>query len=211
MNFDKVNVKALAAEFFGTFVLTGAVLASLNGVTAVPTPVLAGVVLSLFVLSVGSVSGTHINPAVTLGLWSVKKVDTATAISYIVSQVAGALLAAAVMQTLIGDAFTNSGIAWFSGFDWSTMLAEALGMGVFTFGIAGAIHNKFEGMTQAWLIGLSLTVGIVFAATIGNGVLNPAVAAGIESLDWSYLVGPILGSIIGFNVYQFMITEKGKL
>lgn len=211
MDFSKVNVRALLAEFVGTFVLAGAVLASINGTIAVPTPLIAGITLSLFVLSVGNVSGTHINPAVTLGLWSVKKIDSASAMGYIVAQVAGALLAGAVMEMLVGDAFKNVGADWFGDLDWSALSAEAIGMGVFTFGIAGAVHNKLEGMSAAWLVGMSLFLGVVFAATVSNGVLNPAVAAGIESLDWSHFIGPIVGSVVGFNLFQALITEKGKL
>lgn len=211
MDFSKVNVRALLAEFVGTFGLAGAVLASLNGAIAVPTAVIAGLTLSLFVLSVGNVSGTHINPAVTLGLWSVKKIDNATAVGYIVSQAAGALLAGVAIQTLMGDSYINAGVDWFSDMNWQAFSAEALGMGVFAFGIAGAVHNKLDGMSAAWLVGFSLFIGIVFAATVSNGVLNPAVAAGIESLDWAHLLGPIVGSVIGFNVYQALITEKGTL
>jgi len=164
------------------------------------------------VLSVGNVSGTHINPAVTIGLWSVRKIDSGSAIGYIFAQVAGALAAGVVIQTLIGDTFESVGLAWFDGFDGKIMAAEALGMGVFTFGIAGAVHNKLEGMSAAWLVGLSLFIGVTFAATIaGGGVLNPAVAAGIESLSWSHIIGPIIGSVLGFNLYQATVAAKGKL
>lgn len=211
MDFSKVNVRALLAEFVGTFGLTAAVLASINGSIAVPTALIAGITLSLFVLSVGNVSGSHINPAVTIGMWSVKKIDTPDALGYLVAQVAGALLAGAVMQTLLGEAYANAAVDWFSEFDWSVFSAEALGAGVFTFGIAGAVHHGLKDMSAAWLVGLSLFIGIVFAATVSNGVLNPAVAAGIESLDWSHLLGPIVGSVVGFNVYQALITEKGRL
>lgn len=66
------DLNAMAAEFVGTFALAGAVLASLNAVAGGPfetmaTPLIAAVTLGLFVMSVGSISGTHINPAVTLG------------------------------------------------------------------------------------------------------------------------------------------------
>ena len=211
MDFSKVNVRALLAEFVGTFGLAGAVLASLNGTIAVPTALVAGITLSLFVLSVGQVSGSHLNPAVTAGMWSVRKIDTPTAVGYLVAQFAGALLAGVVMQTLLDEAYVNLGVDWFNDFDWTVMAAEAIGMGVFAFGVAGAVHNRLEGMSSAWLVGLSLTVGILFAATVSNGVINPAVAAGIESLDWSHLVGPVVGSVVGFNVYAALITDKGRL
>lgn len=210
MDFSKVKVNALLAEFIGTFGLAGAVLASINGNIAVPTPVIAGLVLSLFVLSIGKISGTHINPAVTLGLWSVKKVDSATAVGYIVAQVAGALGAALLMDLLIeGDVIKAAGGA--GAFDWKVLLAEALGMAVFTFGIAGAVHNKLEDLHAAWLIGFSLFIGISFAAVVSNGVLNPAVAAAIDSLNWAYILGPVVGSVVGMNLYKYAVAAKGKL
>lgn len=209
MDFSKIKTNALLAELIGTFGLAGAVLASINGMIAVPTAVIAGLTLSLFVLSVGKISGCHINPAVTMGLWSVKKINSATAISYIVAQVTGALAALATMEWLVaGDAKTAGGAG---AFDWKVLLAEAIGMAVFTFGIAGAVHNKLEDISAAWLIGFSLFIGISFAAVASNGVLNPAVAAAIDSLSWAYILGPVIGSIIGMNLYQYAVAAKGKL
>ena len=81
------------AEYFGTLTLTLIVILSLAGIFPVATPVLAAITLGLFVYSVGHISGTHINPAVTIGLWSIKKIDASDALSYIMVQVFGAITA----------------------------------------------------------------------------------------------------------------------
>lgn len=62
--------KKLLAEGFGTFILTLTAMFSILGSFDVPTPVLVGLTLMLFVYTIGSLSGAHLNPAVTVGLWS---------------------------------------------------------------------------------------------------------------------------------------------
>ncbi len=94
MSVNNISKGALIAEFIGTFGLALAVLVSLNGyLPLVPTAVVAGATLVLFVLTIGAISGSHINPAVTIGLLSVKKIELSEAFGYIVAQIAGALTA----------------------------------------------------------------------------------------------------------------------
>jgi hypothetical protein len=83
--------KALVAELVGTFGLTLAVLISINNPDfPVSTPVIAGVTLGLFVYTIGGISGCHINPAVTLGLASIGKIELPSALGYLVAQFVGA-------------------------------------------------------------------------------------------------------------------------
>ena len=95
--------------------------------------------------------------------------------------------------------------------DYPTFFAEFLGAGVFTFGIAAATHQKMKGVDAALTVGGSLLLGILFASVISNGVLNPAVATSISSLNWAYVLGPALGAIIGMNVYALTFGKKGKI
>lgn len=209
MDFSTIKRGPIVAECIGTFTLAFAVLASIWGVIPmVPTPVVAGLTLALFVLSVGKISGTHINPAVTIGLYSLKKIDSATAVSYLIAQLTGALLAMVVLSTFLEGELTAQVDAVA---DYKTFFAEFLGAFIFTFGIASAIHQKLEGINAALLIGGSLTLGIICASLGSNGVLNPAVATAISSLSWSYVLGPILGSVIGMNVYAAAFGKKGRI
>ena len=85
-------MKKYLAELLGTFTLTLAVLTSLALVTGVPGPLLAGLTLGLFVYTVGSISGAHLNPAITIGLWSVHKISGSEATRYILIQFLGGLI-----------------------------------------------------------------------------------------------------------------------
>ena len=77
-------MKKYIAEGLGAGTLTLVVALSLAGIFPVSTPVLAGLVLGLFVYTIGYISGSHINPAVTLGVWSLNKISGKDALGYII-------------------------------------------------------------------------------------------------------------------------------
>ncbi len=209
MSTKKLSKGALIAEFIGTFGLALAILASVNGyLDPVPTAVVAGATLGLFVLTIGKISGCHINPAVTLGLLSVKKIDLSNALAYIAAQVAGALTAFVTMTLLLDGGLTAQVSALG---DYRVFFGELLGAMIFGFGIAAAVKSGYEGINQALAIGGSLALGALFASIVSNGILNPAVAISLESVSWSYILGPIVGMIIGMNIYAYSFGEKGKL
>lgn len=192
-------MKKYIAEGLGTFALTLVVALSLIGKFPIPTPILAGLTLGLFVYSIGHISGTHLNPAVTLGAWSIKKIDGTNALFYIVAQFIGASIALAITSATIGMPNLNA-----TGFT-TTMLAEILGTFFFTFGIASVIYGKTYKELSGIVIGGSLILGITIAALLGsNGVLNPAVAFGIGSLSFSYILVPIIGSVLGMKAYAYL-------
>jgi len=91
------------AELFGTFTLVLIVTLSLSGKFPIPTPILAALVLGTFVYTIGAISGAQINPAVTIGVWTIKKITTKDALVYIISQFAGALLALFVAVAIVGE------------------------------------------------------------------------------------------------------------
>lgn len=191
------------AEYIGTLTLTLVVILSLAGSFPVPTPILAGITLALFVYSVGHISGTHINPAVTIGLWSIKKIKTNDALSYVISQVCGAvtaLLLAMIMDKTYSITASNNIMVG---------VAEMAGTILFTFGIASVVFGKVSNAVSGVMIGTSLFMGISIAVLMGsNGVLNPAVALGIRSFSLMYLLGPIVGSIIGMRLYATLQDDK---
>ncbi len=201
--------KKLLAELVGTFSLTLVVLLSeTSNNFPIITPVLAGLTLGLFVYSIGHISGCHINPAVTLGLLSIKKISLSEAIKYIISQCIGALLALGLMLMLGSD---------LALFNWlgpkieytPVFVGEIIGTAFFTFGIAAVVLGKLTDGVKGVVIGGSLILGASMAGLIGApGFLNPAVALGSNSLASTTLLGPIIGSLIGMQLYQFLIREK---
>ena len=132
----KQKAAMLVAEFMGTFVLASAVLAAIGaGAGLVETATAAGFTLALMVLVIGATSGAHINPAVTLGLWSVRKVETMQAVAYWVAQLLGGVAAWKLHNYLLDTTLPSLAT---KGYDPKVLIAEALGALVFTFGIAAA-------------------------------------------------------------------------
>lgn len=192
----------LVAELIGTFSLAFAVLASVNGsVEVIPTAVIAGFTLMLAVLSIGGISGAHINPAVTLGLLSVGKISLRDAAGYLVAQFAGAITALAVLSTLLQSEVIG---VQSDTSNWTIFFGELIGAAIFTFGVAAAVDQGLERISTAALVGGSLFIGILFAAVVSNGILNPAVAITLQSATWAYLLAPIVGAVIGMNLQKFM-------
>lgn len=192
-------MKKYIAEALGTFTLALVVALSLAGTFPISTPLLAALVLGLFVYSIGHISGTHINPAVTIGAWSIKKISAQDAWLYIVSQFIGAFAAFFLVKATVGIpslAVSN---------DWMILIAEALGAFFFAFGIASVIYGKTSSALSGIVIGGSLLIGITIAALLGsNGVLNPAVAFTIGSFSLMYFIAPIVGSVLGMQAYKYL-------
>jgi len=194
------------AEYFGTLTLTLVVILSLAGIFPIATPVLAAITLGLFVYSVGHISGTHINPAVTIGLWTIKKIDASDALSYIMVQVFGAITA------LIISMFMGISYEIIAENNLMIGIAETAGMILFSFGIASVVFGNVHKAVSGVVIGGSLFMGIAIATLMGsNGVLNPAVAVGIKSFSLMYMFGPIVGSVIGMKLYEFVQSGQPKI
>ncbi len=196
------KVAMLVAEVFGTTTLAVAVY-SMVARTSFPLfgGMAAGLTLALMVLAVGKVSGALINPAVTVGLWSIRKLKTTSAIMLLAAQMLGGVAAWSLIKYFIGrplDSLVQG------PFDWKVLIAEAVGAIVFTFGLASAVYQKYEGGKLAFAAGASLTLGILVASMASNGVINPAVAVGLQSWSWAYAVGPLIGSVIGMNLYALL-------
>ena len=186
------------AEFLGTLILTLAVSLSIAGKFPVPTPVVAALTLGVCVYTLGAISGTHINPAITIGLAIIRKISPKDAGLYLVAQFLGAGAAMGLTRALT----TPGAVTAADG--GSIILAEALGTFLLATGVASVVHGKAPGPAAGLTIGGSLLIGISVAASGANGVLNPAVAFGIGSFSASYIIGPIAGSAAAMLLYSFI-------
>jgi glycerol uptake facilitator protein len=197
---------AYLAEIIGTFALSFVVFLAISEPSQSVTlsvPVLAGLTLGLFVYIIGAISGCHINPAVTVGLWSVKKIKTPEAVGYIVSQFVGASLSIILGTLLFHFSQPNPSLGQFS---LQAFCAEAFGTFFFTFGIASVVFEKVPHQMSGLVVGSSLLFGILIASMAGSfGILNPAVAFSIHAMNWTYLLAPLVGSVIGFNLYKWLV------
>ena len=202
-----MNSRAYAAEAFGTFALTFGVLMSLLVQMPLATPLMAALVLMLFVYTLGPISGAHFNPAVTFGLWSVGKIKRDEALRYWVSQFLGAGLALAFVSGLTG---IDVQFSWLES-AWQPALAELLGAFFLTFGVASVVYGRVSKDMSGLVIGGSLLFGILAAMGFSNGVLNPAVALGVNSLSLAYLLGPLAGGLLGAQFVNWLAgTSKKK-
>lgn len=200
-------LKKYLAEFVGTFTLSFVVLAGVvnSETVSIGIPVLAGLTLGLFVYTVGSISGAHLNPAVTVGLLSVKKIAIKDATFYILAQIIGAVIAIFLVKFL---GMQTPAVVQYA-FDSKYFTAEILGTFFFTFGIASIVFGENKQNVSGLIVGGSLILGIMIALFCGSlGILNPAVALALNSANVSYVLGPVIGSILGFQFYRFLYIPK---
>ena len=191
------------AELLGTFVLalTVSISISLGAKSPLPTPVMAAFALGVCVYTLGAISGTHINPAITIGLAAIGKIGPKDAVIYLVAQFAGGGVAMAVARTLITPpAVTASDNA-------VVFCAELLGAFLLAIGVASVVHDKAPGAAAGLTIGGSLLLGVSAASAASNGVLNPAVALAIGSVSISYVLGPIVGAVIAMLLYNKLLAR----
>ncbi len=192
------------AEFIGTFALSFIILATVSKLEPSPIPLalIAGLTLGLFVYTISGISGAHLNPAVTIGVWSIKKISSKDAVGYIFFQVFAAAVAIVLVRTL-GMVIPS---ATAPGFAAPFFFAEALGAFFFTFGIAAVVYGRVSNALSGVVIGGSLLLGILIASATGSlGILNPAVAFALNAISIMYLLGPVVGAIVGFNVYRYLV------
>jgi glycerol uptake facilitator protein len=148
------------------------------------------------------VSGAHLNPAVTVGLWSVRKIKAPEALAYIAAQLVGAVLAQFLFQYLMGGLPPIT-----VAHGWAVALAEALGAFFLVFAVSAVVHGKVHQAASGLVVGGSLLLGILLASLISNGVLNPAVAIGIRSFSLAYMIGPLAGAVVAVFLYQWVTKE----
>jgi aquaporin Z len=202
------KVAALVGELLGAGVLTLLILSVQRSTIGVPffVAIAAGLAVALMSFAVGNVSGGHFNPAITIGFWTARRVTTARAILYIVAQMLGAWLAYVLYTYFVNNSLQSVG-GHFSG---RILAAEAVGTGLFAFGFAAAVYQGYSRAVTASFCGLALMIGIVAASPGSIGLLNPAVALGVKAWVWgTYVLGPVLGAIIGINLYALLFTEGG--
>jgi aquaporin Z len=200
-------IAKFVAEFMGTAVLTLAVINISRSQIGIGYFVAIGVglTLSLLVLAIGPTSGAHVNPAVTLGMWTIRKINSLVAVGYIACQFLGAVVAWRLAEFFTGQKLNN--IAGKS-FEPKVLVAEAVGTFVFVFLIAAATYMSYRGMRWAATVGGGLFIGIIIATSASNGILNPAVALGAQSWGRAYIWGPFIGAVVAMLLYAVLFAPE---
>ena len=203
--FGRKKIAMVTAEFLGTGVLTLVVLAVSKSSIGLPyfVAIATGLVLVAMSLAVGAVSGAHFNPAVTIGLWTTRKIKALPALVYIAAQVLGAGAAYLLFKYFVGQAITADP----GDYDTKILVAETVGAFIFTTAWAAASYQRLEAGKAAAVVGIGLILGILVASSASAALLNPAVAFGTQMFSWTYALGPVLGGVIGFNLYGLLFAQ----
>ena len=207
--FRKNKLAMLVGEFLGTMLLTMVVLGALRSQAGgFFVAVAAGSIVALMVVVIGGISGAVLNPAITIALWSVRKLRGLQALSYVLVQFAGALAAwyLFVYITKLDTSVVNHDKV--TELAARPLLAEAFGAFVFAFAIAGAVYQKLRTGLKAATIGGGLALGALTASLASAAFVNPAVALAIQQWNiWTYMVAPVLGAVLGMNLYNLLFVQ----
>lgn len=231
-------MKKYISEFIGTAILVvlGCGTAMLvgcdptRGTGYLLTALAFGLAIVANAYSVGNVSGCHINPAVSVGMFFAGKLKLRDLIGYIISQCLGALCGSALLGIIfdLGDikdmtgAFGSNGFAGVSGNPIAALLVEIVLTFIFLMAIFGVTSSKAEhGSFGGLVIGLTLTVVHILGIGLTGTSVNPARSFGPAVLSmirygktaplaelWVFIIGPIAGAIAAACVYA--IIEAGK-
>ena len=226
--------KKLGAEFFGTFwlVLGGCGAAVLAagfpelGIGFIGVSLAFGLTVLTMVYAVGHISGGHFNPAVSFGLWSAGKFETKELLPYIVAQVIGGIVGAAVLYLIAsGQAgfeaggFASNGYGELSPGKYnmvSVLITEVVMTFMFLFIILGATDERAPAGFAGIAIGLGLTLIHLISIPVSNTSVNPARStaaalfadtAAISQL-WLFWIAPIVGAILAGLVWKFFATNS---
>ena len=225
------NCKKYLAEAVGTMILVvfGCGVAVATGVDG-PAGVLAtalsfGLVIAALSYAIGHISGCHLNPAVTLAMWMMKRIQTKDAIMYMIAQVVGGIVGAAGVALFFGT-FTFLGanevqpVLTYEYGDGAA-LAVALVIEIFlTFafvlaviGVAEKTENK---AVTGIVIGIALTLAHLLGIRLTGTSVNPARSLGPAlftiasgnmapiSQIWIFIIGPLLGAVLAVIVYKIL-------
>jgi aquaporin Z len=227
-------MKAYIAEFLGTFwlVLGGcgsAVLAAAFpqvGIGLHGVALAFGLTVLTMAFAIGHISGCHLNPAVSVGLWAGGRFPAGKLVPYIVAQVAGAITAGAVLYIIASGApgfdvskgFASNGYGAHSPGGYTLLAAlvtEVVMTMFFLIVIMGATDARAPAGFAPIAIGLALTLIHLISIPVTNTSVNPARSTGVAVFvgDWAlaqlwlFWLAPVVGGALGAKIYRAIATE----
>lgn len=225
-------MKKYLAELLGTFVLTffGCGSAAIAGVDLGNLGIAFAFGLSIVAMAyaIGNVSGCHINPAVSLGVYLTGRMNGKDLAGYIVAQVIGAIIAALLLAALISmsdfTSITATGLGANGYGDasavglnvWGALLTEIILTMVFVLTVLGATDGEKTGVIAGLIIGLTLTFVHIMGIPLTGTSVNPArsfgtaLVLGGEALAqvWVFIVAPLIGAALAAGIYKYFKKAK---
>jgi len=228
-------MKQYSAEFLGTFwlVLGGcgsAVLAAAFpgvGIGLLGVSLAFGLTVVTMAYAIGHISGCHLNPAVSIGMWAGGRFPANKLLPYIVSQVLGAILAGGVLYVIasgkagfdVSAGFAANGYGEHSPGHYSLLAAlvsEVVMTMFFLIVILGSTDKRAPQGFAPVAIGLALTLIHLISIPVTNTSVNPARSTGVavfvggwaEAQLWLFWVAPLVGAVLGALAYRAIVDEK---
>jgi aquaporin Z len=228
-------MKKYGAEFFGTFwlVLGGcgsAVLAAAFpeiGIGLLGVSLAFGLTVLTMAFAIGHISGCHLNPAVSIGLWAGGRFPAKELLPYIVAQVLGGIAAGGILYLIatgkagfdVSAGFASNGYGEHSPGGYSlraALISEVVMTMMFLIVILGATDKRAPQGFAPIAIGLCLTLIHLISIPVTNTSVNPARSTGVAVFvgDWAtaqlwlFWVAPIIGAVLGAVIYRFIGSEE---
>jgi aquaporin Z len=222
------------AELFGTFVLvfigTGAAVVAGKSIGFLGIALAFGLAVLVMVYAIGSISGCHINPAITIAMLVNGKIGSKDAVIYIIVQCIGAIIASALLFAIMAgnpayniaaDGLAQNGYGTTSpgGFSLiSGLIAEVILTFIFLMVIFGATSKAAPAGFAGIPIGLTLTALLLVGIPITSGSFNPArslgpaLIAGGPALSqlWLFIIAPIIGAVLAALVWKYLFEEAAS-
>jgi aquaporin Z len=222
--------RRLVAEAVGTFglVFIGAAVVVVNGgfpnsgIGLLGIALAHAVVLSVMISATMTISGGHLNPAVTIGFLVTRRIDVATAAAYIVTQLAAASLGALLVQLLFPRAAVRTALLGVPVIANSVTLEQAIGIElILTFFLVSAVFGTIVSADAPRVAGFGVGLVLLFDILVGGpltgAAMNPARAFGpaLVSGQWLghvvYWVGPIVGGILAALLWQYVLLPRAPV
>ena len=214
--------RKLVAEFIGAFTLifigAGAIIQT-GGTNLVAIALAHGLAIALMVSALGHISGGLFNPALTIGLWATRRLDTVTTVAYIFAQLLGAVVAALALVLFFPEVMRDASSLGTPALNDGVSFIQAVGLeGIATFFLMLAVFGtaldrrgpKIGGLG----IGLIITMDIFAIGNLTGAAMNPARAFGPALIDnsWGdhlvFWIGPILGAVAAALVYHYLFAAE---
>lgn len=228
-------MKPTIAEFLGTFWLVfggcGSAVLACNfpeaGIGFVGVALAFGLTLLTMAYTIGPISGCHINPAVSVGLWAAGRFPTGKLAPYIIAQVLGGIAAGGVLYIIasgaagfdLSNGFASNGYGEHSPGGYSltaAIVVEIVTTMFFVLVILAATEKRVPAGFAPVAIGLALTLVHLISVPVTNASVNPARSTGVAvyvgdwamSQLWVFWVTPLIGAILAVVAYKAISTNK---
>lgn len=211
------------AEFVGTFILifvgTGFIVVDSVSKGSIGHPGISfgfGLTVMFIIYAIGHISGSHINPAATLAFAVVRHFPPIDILPYWIAQISGAIVASATLKALFGNVAGLGATVPSAGVATSLIIELFIGFILMFVVISVATDTRAVGEFAAVAIGGTVATLALFAGPVSGASLNPARSIGPALLSgrldnlWIYIVGPMVGFVLGALAYQLLKDRRAR-